>query len=143
MEPTIMEWNAKLATGIDKIDEGLEVIINRINVIRDLDSNNLDEAEIDRIIRFFGGHVIDNFQLQEEYMSKNDYPKYDDHKEEHMKFLKNFVMLKKLFSEERTPSLMMVVIEFEYLNWLIKHIQTFDQDLAFFLISKQRVPLYR
>jgi hemerythrin len=135
-----MEWNAKLATGISKIDEGLEIIINRINVTRNLDTNTLDEAEIDRIIRFFGGHVIDNFQLQEEFMLKYAYPKYDEHKGEHMKFLKNFGTLKKLFSEEKTPSLMIVVVEYEYLNWLIKHIQTFDQEMASFLISRQRMP---
>jgi hemerythrin len=131
-----MEWNDRLATGVSKIDQSLETIINRIKVIRDLDPKNLDETEIDRIIRFFGGYVIDNFQLEEEYMLKYAYPKYDDHKGEHMKFLRNFVMLKKLFSEEKTPSLMIVVIEFEYLNWLVKHIQTSDQEMASYLITK-------
>jgi len=134
-----MEWNDDLATGNPKIDEGLEIIINRINTIRDLDPNGLDAQAIERIIRFFGGYVLDNFHLEEEYMVKYAYPHFDDHKEEHMKFLKNFVMLKKLFSEEKTPSLMMVVIEFEYLNWLIKHIQTFDHAMASYLISKQKI----
>ncbi len=132
-----MEWNDTLATGLPELDEGLKAIINKITVIRELDASKLDELGIDRIIRFFGGQVIDHFQREEEYMLKVAYPKYDEHKEEHMKFLKNFMTLKKLFSEEKNSSLMMTVIEFEYLNWLIKHIQTSDQGLVSFLFSKQ------
>ncbi len=133
-----MNWNEQLATGIAEIDEGLETMISRINAICNLDAGRLGEEEINRIIRFFGGQVIENFQLQERLMVKKGYPDYDNHKAEHMHFLKNFGMLKKLFAEERTPSLMMFVIEYEYLNWLIKHIETFDRDLASFLTTAQK-----
>jgi len=131
-----MEWNEKLATGIPKIDQGLKAIVSKLNIIHDLDVSKLDEAAIERVIRFFGRHVIESFDVEEEYMLKNAYPKYDEHKAQHMQFLKNFAMLKKLFSEEKNPSLMIMVIEYEYLNWLIKHIQTFDQEMASFLISR-------
>lgn len=126
-------WNEDLATGVDLIDSGLKTIIYEINAINNLDKEALTEEQIEKIIRFFGGQVMDHFESQEEAMLKYKYPDYDSHKEEHMQFLKNFVMLKKLFKEERSPMLMITVIEFEYLNWLVKHIQKFDKETATFL----------
>ena len=128
-----MQWSSELATGVHAIDHGLRTIIEEINAIRSLEKMDLTEAQVEKIIRFFGGHVIDHFNAEEEFMLKHQFHDYDSHKEEHMKFLKNFVMLKKLFKEERSPLLMIMVIEHEYLHWLVTHIQKYDKEMAGFL----------
>lgn len=128
-----IQWNAELTTGVDLIDKGLRTMIEEINAIRALDKETLTEEQIEKIIRFFGGHVLDHFIAEEDYMLKYQFQDYDNHKEEHMLFLKNFVMLKRLFKEERSPLLMIVVIEHEYLHWLVKHIQKFDKEMVTFL----------
>lgn len=132
-----IEWSDELATGVESIDKGLRTIIDTINEIRGIDKHELTEEQTEDVIRFFGGHVIDHFKAEEELMLKHKCPDYDVHKEEHMRFLKNFAGLKKLFRDERSPVLMVSVIEDEYLKWLVKHIKKHDKTTASFLKARR------
>ncbi len=131
-----IQWNDDLSTGVDKIDNQHKEIINRINTIINSSEKVISEEEIDKMVRFLGGYVIDHFGAEEEYMIKHKYPDYDAHKKLHMQFLKNFAIMKRLFEEENSTSLIILAIQNQAFDWLVKHILTEDKAMAEFLRRK-------
>ncbi len=132
-----IQWNEELSAGVDKIDNQHKEIITRINTLFfNPDAEDITEDEIDGIIRFFGGYTLDLFKTEEEFMIKYEYPDYDTHKAQHMKFLKHFATLKKLCEEEDTISVMLFAIKNQAVDWLINHFNEFDKKMAAFLRTK-------
>ncbi|MBF0536680.1 MAG: hemerythrin family protein [Nitrospirae bacterium] len=133
----MIQWDESLATGVNEIDKQHKEIIARINKLVSM-TDKEKELEIDKTLRFFGGYVIDHFDQEEEYMIKYHYPEYDEHKGDHIKFLKNYSTLKKLFDSEGSSSLIIKATEKQALEWLVKHIQQADKMLAVFLKGKMK-----
>lgn len=133
LAPSTLPWQEELTTGSALIDRGHKTTVAEINDIRLCDKNALTDSQIDRICRSFGGHILDQFHLEEDYMQKYQYYNYDKHKEEHMRLLKTIQCLKKLFQEERSSMLLLVAIEFDYMQWLVRHIREFDRELVAFM----------
>lgn len=96
-----------------------------------------DEDSIDKHIRMLGGKVIDCFDKEEKCMIGSKYSQYDAHKDEHMKFLKNFAVLKKLFEGEGSLDQLSVAIRNQVVEWLIDHITNIDKDMLDYLKSKR------
>ncbi|MBF0319444.1 MAG: hemerythrin family protein [Nitrospirae bacterium] len=137
-----IQWHESLATGVDKIDDQHKEIIARINTLINMDMENMDseemEHELQKVLRFLGGYVIDHFNAEEEIMTRYHYPEYDEHKKEHLTFLKNFATLKRMFEKEGTTSLMITATQNQAVDWLVKHIKNIDQKMAAFLKSKMQ-----
>ncbi len=136
-ELTEIKWNDELVTGVERIDNQHREIIYRLNEFIKI-STFEDEKEIDHMIRFLGGYLIDHFDTEEECMIKYNYPHYDRHKEKHMELLKNISILKRIFKEEGELSFMPIVMSMKdfCVDWLVDHINTEDKALSEFLSSK-------
>ncbi|MEO5357404.1 MAG: bacteriohemerythrin [Nitrospirae bacterium YQR-1] len=128
-------WDNSLSTGVNIIDEQHKEIISRINNLLSMTEEE-KEGELDKLLRFFGGYVIDHFNTEEAYMIKHKYPFYDEHKDEHMKFLKSYSSLKRLFEKEGATDLIITATQNQAVDWLIKHIKNIDQKMADFLRNK-------
>ncbi|QWR76923.1 bacteriohemerythrin [Candidatus Magnetomonas plexicatena] len=128
-------WDESLSTGVDTIDKQHKEIIARINALLSM-SDEEKEGELDKILRFFGGYVIDHFNTEEAIMIKHKYPQYDEHKGEHMKFLKSYSSLKRLFEKEGATELIITATQNQAVDWLIKHIMNTDQKMADFIRNK-------
>ncbi|MBF0338944.1 MAG: hemerythrin family protein [Nitrospirae bacterium] len=133
----MIQWDESLATGVKEIDKEHKEIIARINKLISM-TDKEKELEIDKTLRFLGGYVIDHFAHEEEYMIKYQYPEYDEHKGEHIRFLKSYSSLKKLFDSEGSSALIINATEKQAVEWLVKHIQQIDKKMAFFLQSKMK-----
>jgi len=126
-------WNDELGTGITDIDEQHKKVIEWINRIdRTFDEETGAEA-FDSVVRFFGGFVLDHFKTEEEYMILHNYPDYDEHKGEHMAFLKKLASLKRLLEKEESAPLIALVIKNEYVEWFKDHQMNDNKKLADFL----------
>ncbi len=126
-------WDESLSTGIDEIDNQHKEIINRIVEIQNKVDEGMSMEEIDEMVRFIGGYVIDHFAKEEEHMIKYKYPNYDSHKAEHMSFLKSFMFLKKMSKEGGITSMIILAIQNQVVDWLVKHIKSVDKEMAVFL----------
>ena len=131
----IIKWDDSLSTGFDTIDNQHKEIISRINKLINM-TDDEKEREIDKMLRFLGGYVIDHFSNEEEYMIKYEYPGYDAHKEEHMTFLKSYSNLKRLFEREGATELIIHATQNQAVEWLIKHITEVDKKMAAFLKAR-------
>ncbi len=128
-----LKWDEDLSTGIDEIDNQHKEIIKRIEKINNEADESMSMKEIDEIVRFIGGYVFDHFSMEEEYMMKYKYPNYDSHKAEHMSFLKSFTFLKKMAKESGITSMIILAIQNQVVDWLVKHIKSADKEMAVFL----------
>jgi hemerythrin len=131
----VIKWDESLSTGVEKLDNQHKEIISRINKLISM-TDDEKEREIEKMLRFFGGHVIDNFESEEAYMIKHKYPDYDAHKEEHMAFLKSYSNLKRLFEREGATRLIIHATQNQAVEWLVKHITESDKKMAEFLKPK-------
>jgi hemerythrin len=131
-----LEWSSEFETGIIEIDKQHITIIERINLLLKASEHDISPEEIDKIIRFFGGCIIDHFETEEDYMIKLEYQGYDEHRENHVGFLKDFSGLKRYFEEEQSPSLIFTVLKNQSIAWLVEHIKTEDKKMATFMKSK-------
>ncbi len=128
-----IEWDESLSTGIDEIDNQHKEIINRIVEIQNKANESMSMEEIDEAVRFIGGYVFEHFSKEEEKMIKYKYPNYDSHKAEHMSFLKSFMFLKKMTKESGITSMIILAIQNQVVDWLVKHITSVDKEMATFL----------
>ncbi|MBF0518901.1 MAG: hemerythrin family protein [Nitrospirae bacterium] len=129
-------WDESLSTGVELLDKQHKEIIARINTLLTM-TDEEKEQELDKLLRFFGGYVIDHFNAEESYMIKHKYPRYDEHKEEHMKFLKSYSSLKRLFDKEGATELIITATQNQAVDWLVKHIRHTDRDVADFLRERE------
>jgi len=127
-----IEWDKDLITGIDKIDTQHMEIIKRINHLAD-GCDQEGEKEVDQLIRFLGGYVMDHFKTEEDHMIRSQYPGYDFHKEQHARFLKDLAILKRLFEKEGETHLLVMAVLYRVIDWLKNHITKVDKEMAAFL----------
>ena len=64
------------------------------------------------------------------------YPKYKYHKEEHLRFLKDFNNLKEKFKITGTSTKLATQIQKRVIEWYIEHIDLVDKDMGEFLRDK-------
>ncbi len=135
-----IEWSEYSKTTISEIDrrhkEIMKIIDNLINISENI-SEEEDISRIDKEVRYFGGFVLDTFKTEEKFMIDYKYSKYDSHKGEHMKFLKNYSSLKKLLEEEGDISIIIQATKNQAIEWLVNHMTHADKDFAYFLKNKQ------
>ncbi|MEO5360898.1 MAG: bacteriohemerythrin [Nitrospirota bacterium] len=137
-----IQWSDSLATGVDKIDNQHKEIFARISSLINLDIENMEfekrEVELHKVLRFLGGYVIDHFKTEEEFMTRYHYPNYDDHKKEHMEFLKSYSALVRMFEKDGATDLIVTATQNQAVDWLVKHIKDTDQKMAYFLKPKMK-----
>ncbi len=123
----VIQWNETLPI-VERIDDQhneLLMIINKLN-----ESEQKNEKEAEKAIRYFGGCMIDHFGMEEKYMIENKYPDYDSHKEEHLQFLIKYSALKGMFKEKGAISLFIKATQDQVVKWLVEHAMTTDNKLA-------------
>ncbi|MBF0487202.1 MAG: hemerythrin family protein [Nitrospirae bacterium] len=132
-----IQWHEGLATGVDTIDKQHKEIFERIATLISVDLETLEseqkDAALHKLLRFLGGYVIDHFKAEEEFMTRSHYPEYDQHKKEHMEFLKSYSSLVRMFEKEGATDLIVTATQNQAVDWLIKHIKGTDQKVTAFL----------
>ena len=131
-----MDWNEKLAVGIDTIDNQHKELIKRVNALLEACRQGKGKAEIGVVVKFLDDYVITHFSEEEKYMRESDYPGYARHKTEHLEFIATFSELKKEI-DRYGPALDLVVkTNRMVVQWLINHISKVDTALGMFLKAK-------
>jgi hemerythrin-like metal-binding protein len=137
----LIAWNDELVTGIGKIDEQHQILVNIFNEANiKLNTNNNAEF-LDEITRDMLSYALYHFETEEELMQKYGYTKdksedADTHIRQHRSFSAKVVALRRdikagiLISPEDLLS---------FLNsWLTNHIISIDKELVTFLLASEK-----
>lgn len=78
-----MVWNINCRTGIEEIDSQHRLLFAISNELLEIDNPKTQEPEIKYLIRHLNDYVRSHFQYEEEWMQKNNFPGFSDHKLKH------------------------------------------------------------
>lgn len=128
-----IEWNDELKTGIPIIDEQHQELIVMLNRVGRFKCGK--ECFLDALAEL-KDYVNTHFKTEEDYMISINYPKYNEHKSCHDKFIKNLTML--LEKADKIKNIHDLGPELHDLvaDWVTEHYSGIDVELADY-IKKQ------
>jgi len=137
----LIVWNDKLVTGIGKIDEQHQILVNLFNEANIKLTANNNAKFLEEITRNLLSYALYHFETEEGLMQKYDYIENsiedaDAHIRQHRSFsakvvaVRNDIKAGVLVSREDLLS---------FLNsWLIDHILNTDKQFAAFLLASEK-----
>jgi len=132
-----LQWTESLATGVDTIDKQHKELIVRVNSLLDACQQGKDKLVMTGLLNYLADYATNHFSEEEKYMLQFDYPRYEEHKEEHKKFISDFGLLKEKFDSEGAATRLVLITNKTIVDWLVNHMNSIDKDLCVFL--KERI----
>ncbi|GHV56568.1 hemerythrin [Deltaproteobacteria bacterium] len=124
-----MLWDAKLETGVDRIDDQHKELCRLVDIL--LDRNQ--DFRIEETIKFVGDYVVQHFSDEEALQVASQYPELPAHKVLHTDFIKVFIDLKTRYAEaedDEEKELTILTINGVVVDWLRNHIMIHDRRFA-------------
>lgn len=129
-----IQWNDELSVGVEQIDDQHKELIRIANALINAVTLERDQRIINNVLNKLREYTIHHFNSEEQLMEKIGFPKRGEHATEHARLKKEVkeyqhqVYLK----ENLTPDALLEFLK----NWLLKHILTYDRDIARFMHKK-------
>ena len=126
-------WDGSLIINNPTIDKQHEELFNRADALVDAISMGKGRDEVAGTIKFLQDYVVEHFGTEEAFMKKVNYPDYAAHKEQHEKFVQEFLGWKETFDKMGVSSSLAFKLQDYVGDWLKNHISKTDMALAKFL----------
>ena len=126
-------WMEELATGNRAIDVQHKYLIDIINDLADVITENQGRGKMGKIIQLLQHYTEWHFCREEECMERTNCPTACQNKDAHGKFLAVVVQFKKEFAATEDPEVLkdLGVRMYKVLTgWLVSHIHAIDVALA-------------
>ncbi len=130
------QWDDSLSVGVDVIDAQHKGMFTRVDNLLNAILKGEDSRETVKVVTFLADYVVKHFKAEEDLMLKHNYDGYTKQKEEHVKFTKDFMNVKKEFDINDISSLQVVLVQNMVCNWLKSHIENEDKKIGEFLKAK-------
>lgn len=132
----MIEWNSKLATGIDEIDDQHKELFSRVNLLMEACNVGKGREEVTRLLQFLSAYVRIHFESEEQIQIESGYPGYPEHRLAHQQFSKDIERLKHQFTTEGASLVLVIETNQMVAAWLTQHISRMDKALADYLRDK-------
>ena len=132
----MIEWNSKLATGIDEIDDQHKELFSRVNLLMEACQVGKGREEVARLLQFLSSYVRVHFDSEEQIQIESGYPGYPEHLLAHQQFSKDIERLKQQFTAEGAGLVLVIETNQMVAAWLTQHISRMDKALADYLRNK-------
>ncbi len=129
-----MAWDNKYKLGILWQDVQHEQLLNHLELMAQAREKGLEEAVYFRTLEFLERYIQDHFSMETQYMKEYNYPKTEEHVNEHEIFENDFLSFKHCceIGDHNCFKNFMVKLS----KWIVSHILKTDKDLADFLKKK-------
>lgn len=132
----MIEWNSRLATGIDEIDDQHKELFNRVNLLMEACNVGKGREEVTRLLQFLSAYVRIHFESEEQIQMESGYPDYEEHKQAHRKFTQDIERLTHQFENEGANLVLVIETNQMVAAWLTNHISKKDRSLADYIRSR-------
>ena len=130
-------WTQKIETGIDILDNQhrryFDLVNNYLAMAKKVTINNDRNSDLVERLDFLRGYAIEHFATEQKLMKDAEYPKYQQHIEEHKYFLKHVEALYEQICNEGSNDKLTREVYYYTLEWFIGHIQFTDMKMVEFL----------
>jgi len=121
-------WANYLNTGNTMIDNDHRQLVGMINALNDAAAAGKGQYVMNKVLNNLITYCKVHFEREEDLMRRNAYPKYQEHKNEHDKFIAEIDRLKNDFDKGMTINSTYIVKILS--DWLRNHIVKVDTQLA-------------
>ena len=125
-----IKWEKRFAVGYEKIDDEHRVFIDLIRS----NSETIDsQKSLEHVTRFLDELVLYakfHFFSEETLMILSNYPKYEDHKKDHLRLFETLVQQIEQYKENQEDGESFVLFIFE---WFVIHTMQVDKELSDYL----------
>jgi hemerythrin len=126
-------WEVDFNTGHKDIDAQHQKLIGYINDLHASLKMNKNAEELNEILKGLMQYTIYHFGLEEELMTKSNYPGYENHKREHQIFIER---LEKLSYDLNSRERKIIYRLLSFLKvWFSGHIMMIDRKMVDFVMS--------
>jgi len=119
-----------METGVELIDTQHRELINRINNLLSIGEKSCSKEETQKTIDYLGEYIVKHFSDEQGLQSKSKYPKYEEHKEKHNKYISDFNKLKDEFLKNGNSIDFTLKLNNSLITWIIKHIKGDDVEFS-------------
>lgn len=131
-----ISWKEDLSIGVEQIDSQHKELIGRIDDLFEACNNGKGKEEVLKVIDYLGEYVVTHFSDEEGLQKKYGYPEYNNHKQMHTQFIKDFEVLKGNLDKDGVSPSLIIKMNKLLIDWLLNHIKKVDKELGAFIKSK-------
>ena len=124
-----IQWDKSMASGVAEIDKQHKELIKWLNRLVAAMAEGKGTAEIEEVLLFISQYADRHFCDEEEYMEKYDCPVAVANKQAHARFMQNFNELNERFQREGASDALVITIQKNLSDWLVRHIRRIDTGL--------------
>jgi hemerythrin len=124
-----LEWQAKLETGVEQIDNQHRELYRLVNLVLDPG----EETKVEDTLKFLENYVVRHFTDEEALQAASQFPDLPEHKEIHAGFIRTFIDLKTqwaLAESDKEREIAVRSLNGTVLDWLGNHIMIHDRHFA-------------
>jgi hemerythrin len=129
----MFELTDEYLTGVQQLDDQHREILARfgtlVRVLRQDEATN----HLSYVLSFLRGYAASHFRLEQETMTKFEYPDFLEHKAQHDSFEQEFVQLGKEMDHYGASNELAEHVSLVVTDLLLKHIQNHDLKMAGYL----------
>jgi len=134
-----IEWTPEMSINHPLLDKQHQQIFSRLNELNVV-AYHIQEKEVAEIINFLEHHAMTHFKDEEQVMKQYDFPYYTIHQAQHLTYIEKFDDFRQKYQQKKGNNLHLVLqIQKEMVDWLIRHIGESDKQLGLFLKEKIKV----
>jgi len=130
-----IEWSDKLSVGVEQIDNQHKELLRIANVLINAVSLGREVRVLENVLKRLREYTVFHFNSEEELMGDIRYPGRGDQAVEHARLKKEVKdYQRQIYKKEGlTPDEVLEFIK----DWLLKHILTYDRELARFIHEQE------
>ena len=136
------QWSEDLAIGIELLDSQHKEFFQHTSMLRASLRAGEGRGALIRTLEFLEEYVVVQFNAEELYMRRFNYPDLSVHEQEHKDFIKILSDYRRRFQEldsrGEITSFLVVEISRRLSGWLEDHIRSVDRNMSAFLAGKLR-----
>jgi len=129
--PETFKWDESLSLGVEKIDAQHKHLFDLVDILQEGIEDGYDHERMREIVLDLVRYTEEHFSAEEKLMEEFSYPEYEEHKDEHMHFVREVNKAVNDFAHKRI-SLSLRLSKFLRM-WITDHIQKVDTRLVPFL----------
>lgn len=130
-------WDEDLSTGINEMDAQHKRLVEAVSRIMDYLWEGNGKKGVCSELNFLKEYTIFHFNDEELLMFKHEYPKLEQHKGEHKKFVNNILILEEKCKKKEVMSDTAIETFDMIWDWLKHHIKVVDKDYGAFISGKR------
>ncbi len=123
---TKLEWDSKLETGIELIDNHHRELIRRIDALEVAVLAGKAKSELVMMLEYLASYVDEHFEAEEEMMMKVNYPDFSRHHEEHKKFRAIYARILQEYRVRGADSYLAMELDRQVRKWFEHHLMVTD-----------------